>query len=137
MNHPRIVGDAGSIVCIADNGYSELNYLPDNENWQLYAIYNNHGDIIEWYFDISRKNSVDENGNPYCDDMYLDLALMPDGRILIFDEDELRSAYENGGITTDEYNMAYRVKDELMERGIIDITYMGDFCAKLLSLFKD
>jgi len=131
---PFMVGEVNKI-CIGDSGYSRLNYLPDNENWALCAIYDNHEKIVEWYFDITRKNAIDENGEPYCDDLYLDVALMPDERVLIFDEDELQSAYDKGTVSANELAMAYRVKDELMERKIVTVEYMETLCAELFALF--
>lgn len=133
VEHPFIAGDG---VCIGDAGYSWLQFLPDNENWALCAMYNNYGKIIEWYFDITRENAVDEEGSPYGDDLYLDLVVMPDGRMLVLDEDELQDAYESNKITADEFNMAHRVKDELIERKIADADYLEALCSKLSTLFK-
>jgi len=99
VHRPYMVGEAGAEVCIANDGYSELAFLPDGENWQLTAIYDERGDIVEWYFDITSKNDVDEDGHPYCDDLYLDAVLMPDGRILLFDEDELVDALNSGSVS--------------------------------------
>ena len=107
VNRPFIVGEKGAELCIGDVGYSWIQFLPDNEKWGLCAIYDNHGDIVEWYFDIVRKNTVDEEGSPYCDDLYLDLAVMPDGRILIFDE------------------------DELIDRKIASVNYLETLCSRL------
>lgn len=135
INRPYMVGENGSKICIADNGYSELGFLPDNENWQLTAIYDRNNDIIEWYFDITRKNAVDENGRPYCDDLYLDAALMPDGRILIFDDDELINALNSGSVNQKDYDMAHGVLKKLIDKKIIDIAYMKMLCSKLQLLF--
>ena len=136
VHYPYMVGEKGSEICIANNGYSELTFLPDNENWQLTAIYDNHNEIVEWYFDITRKNSVDEKGNPYCDDLYLDAALMPDGRILIFDEAELKNALNNGNVSQQDFDMAHRVLKKLIDEKIIDKAYLSELCARLLSLFE-
>ena len=135
VNYPRMVGNKESEICIADNGYSELIFLPDNENWQLCAIYDSNDDIVEWYFDVTRKNAIDENGNPYCDDLYLDAALMPDGRVLVFDEDELVNAFKNGKINQQEYNMAQGIIKKLIDKKIIDVAYMKMFCSGLRLLF--
>ena len=132
VHRPYMVGDG---VCLYDNGYSELCFLPDNEHWTLWAIYDENGDIIEWYFDITRKNSVDESGTPYCDDLYLDAALMPDGQIFVFDEDELKDALDSGKISQDEFDMAYIVLDELKVKKIIDVAYMKTLCSRLQLLF--
>jgi predicted RNA-binding protein associated with RNAse of E/G family len=136
VNRPFMVGDMGAEICLANNGYFEITFLPDDENWQMSAMYDNHGDIIEWYVDITRKNTIDEEGNPYCDDLYLDAALMPDGSILIFDEDELQNALIHGNINQSEFDMAYRVLNKLIDSKIIDLTYMKALCSRLLSLFE-
>jgi predicted RNA-binding protein associated with RNAse of E/G family len=136
VHQPRIVGEAGKEICIADNGYSELCYLPDNENWMLWAIYDNNGKIIEWYFDITKKNTVDDEGNPYCDDLYLDIALMPDGQIIILDEDELNNAYKKNLINKNEYDMAHRTKNRLINEKIVDVKYMENLCKKIFEFMK-
>jgi len=131
---PFMVGEKGAEICLGDTGYSEIDFLPDNENWSLSAMYDHHDKIIEWYVDITRKNAVDENGKPYLDDMYLDTVLMPDGRVLIFDEDELQIACDDGNITKYEFDMAYRVLNELQEKRILTIPYMENLCSRLLTL---
>ena len=135
VSHPYMVGEKSSEMCIADNGYSELTFLADDENWKITAIYDNHQAIVEWYFDITRKNAVDENGNPYCDDLYLDVALLPDGHMLILDEDELENALNNGNISQQDFDMAHEVLKKLIDEKIIDVAYMESFCARLLTLF--
>ncbi|MDR0313563.1 MAG: DUF402 domain-containing protein [Treponema sp.] len=136
VNRPFIVGLKGNEICLYDNGYTEINYLPDNENWQLYGIYDNNGKIIEWYFDITKKNAVDNEGNPYCVDLFLDIVLLPDGQIVILDEDELQNAYNEGIITCNEYNFAYKVKNKLINDGIVNVYYMEKLCNRLLEKLK-
>ena len=55
VNRPHIAGEKGSEICLADNGYSELTFLPDHANWMLSAIYDAQNDIVGWYIDITRK----------------------------------------------------------------------------------
>ncbi|NLG51669.1 MAG: DUF402 domain-containing protein [Chloroflexi bacterium] len=131
VNRPFVVGE----IYLYNNGYSELNYLPDDEHWYLSAIYDDSGNIVEWYVDITRKNAVDEEGRPYCDDLYLDAALMPDGKIRVLDEDEIKDALDQGNITRQEFEMAYRVLNELRAKQILGVAYMERLCSRLLSLF--
>ena len=134
VSRPYLVGEKGAEICIADAGYNWLQYQPDNENWTLCAMYDNHGHIVEWYFDIVRENAVDEHGRPYSDDLFLDVVLTPDGRVLILDENELQDAYEHGAVTAGEFRMAHRVKDELIK--IANIGCMEALCSRLLTLFE-
>jgi len=117
-----------------DDGYSVMNFLPDDELWYLHAIYDDQGNIIEWYFDITRKNAIDEDGNPYCDDIYLDVVLLPDGQILVLDEDELKDALDSGEITQKESDTAYETLNGLKQHGVLNVAYMETFCLELKSL---
>ena len=129
--HPFFVGE----TCLYDAGYSEINFLPDGAFWQLSAIYNHKSEIVEWYFDITRKNAVDEDGKPYCDDLYLDAALLPDGQILVLDEDELIEALDSGNITRCEYDMAHATLQQLMADETISVPVMETLCTRLMVLF--
>jgi predicted RNA-binding protein associated with RNAse of E/G family len=102
----------------------------------VWAIYDDKKRIVEWYFDITRKNSIDENNNPYCDDLYLDVALMPDGHIVILDEDELQEAYNNEKITKNEYEMAFIVKDKIIKNGTVNVKYMETLCKKIIEFIE-
>jgi len=135
VNRPFVAGSEGNEICLTDNGYSELTFQPDAENWRLTAIYDNHGGIVEYYFDISRKNTVDEEGKPYCDDLFLDAALMPDGRVLILDEDELNNALTRGDISRNDFYMAHQILRDLINSKMFDLGYLKSLCAKLFSAF--
>ena len=130
VTRPYVIGD----ICFRDNGYSETIFQPDGENWRVCALYDDKGSIIEWYFDITRKNAVDENGRPYCDDLYLDAALMPNGEIIVLDEDELKAALDEGSITQQDFELAYRVLGELREKKILDVGRMERLFAELRTL---
>jgi len=134
VKRPWIVGERLN-VCIADDGYSELCFLPDDEKWQVYAIYDEKNQIVEWYFDIARENGIDENGNRYCEDMYLDAALLPDGRVLILDEDELTAALNDGSVTRDEFDEAHGVLRKMTDDKIISVEFMERLCGKLICKF--
>jgi len=123
-------------ICIADDGYVELCYLPDGENWQMYALYDGDGRIVEWYYDITRENGVDEDGSPYAEDLYLDAALSPDGKITILDSDELQTALDVGHISQDGFDLARCAMDRLIKDKIIGLKYAERLCEKLLPLFS-
>jgi predicted RNA-binding protein associated with RNAse of E/G family len=104
-------------------------FLPDNEKWCVSAVYNTSNEIVEWYFDMTKENSIDEQGIPYYDDLYLDIAISPDFRIVILDEDELREALELKEITQSDYDMAHHTCSKIIK----DIIPNKDF---LISFFK-
>lgn len=62
-------------VTILDNGYMYVQILPIKENYSLTMTYDSQGDFIEWYFDITSNNFLDERGMPFYEDLYLDIVL--------------------------------------------------------------
>jgi len=131
VHQPITYGD----ICICDSGYSMLEFLPDGENWALEAIYDRGNNIVEWYFDITKKNAVDEQGRPYNEDLYLDVILLPSGQVVVCDEDELEDALNNKEITQKEFDTAYTVLRDLKEKKILDVAYVEALCSKLQRLF--
>jgi predicted RNA-binding protein associated with RNAse of E/G family len=128
-----IINENGIDLCLSDVGYKWLNYLPDCKNWCLTAMYNQHNEIIEWYFDITKSNFTNNMGNPCMDDLYLDIVLLPNGEIITLDEDELQEALTKGEIEQEEFELAYRVHDQLINSEFLNIGFVLHFSNKLLS----
>ena len=105
----------GNDLCICDNNYKWLIFYNYNKRICLTTIYDNNNNIVEWYFDIARKIGK-ENGIPYEDDMYLDVVLNPNGKVILLDEDEFEDAYDRNEFTKQEYDDAYKVTDDLMKK---------------------
>ena len=78
-------------------------------------MFDNHGKLIEWYFDIAKTVGI-ENGIPFEDDMYLDMVIMPNGKKIILDEDELLAARNEGIISQEEMDSAYNTLRELEKK---------------------
>ncbi len=127
-----IVNENGTGLCLSDVGYRWLNYLPDNEHWCMTTMYDQHGRIVEWYFEITKSNST-EDGVPCMDDLFLDIVVLPNGEIIKLDEDELNEALANGESTQGEFQLAYRTCDHLMNSGILDARHLLLFSKELLA----
>ena len=102
--------------CILANDYNWLEIYPDGKNFCITTMFDENDNIAEWYFDIAREIGEDD-GIPYEDDLYLDVVIVPDGRIHLLDEDELKSAYDRKEVSKDEYKIAYKVANEIIEKG--------------------
>lgn len=102
-------------ICIQDTNYKWLGFYDYNSKIRLTAIYNEEDEIVEWYFDIAREIGK-ENGIPYEDDLYLDVVLRPNGKIILLDEDELKEAFERKEMTKEELEEAYKIANELMKK---------------------
>ncbi len=112
---PKYIEKGREKLCIIDNGYSLIEAYPENGKYALTILFDDHGRLIEWYFDIARSVGM-ENGIPFEDDLYLDMAIMPDGETIILDEDELLAARENGPVSQEDADGAYRTLRELEKK---------------------
>ena len=121
----------GKPVCMAGVGYKWLKYLPLDEYWCLSVLYNPENEIVEWYFDISKKNFIDENGTPCTDDLFLDLVILPDGQMIVLDADELQEALERKEITTDDYNHAYKVLEQIKDSQYSNVSFLRELSDRI------
>ena len=123
----------GLTRCLAGAGYKWLMYFPLNENWCITACFNPDGVLQEWYFDISKVNFLDDNGMPCIDDIFLDLVIYPNGKVVTIDSDELHEALGKNEITTDDFNHAYKVRDDIIDSKWNDVEFLTNLSLELLS----
>lgn len=102
-------------ICIADNHYSWLQQLPLDKNFAITTMFDENGEIIQWYIDITYENGVD-NGAPYMMDLYLDIVVLPTGEIIEKDKDELEEALQHRWITKSQYDLAYETFNDLLKQ---------------------
>ena len=108
-------------LCVMDDNYYVFEVIPKNENYAMRLFLDNDMNELEYYFDICKNNRLDDTFNIPCyEDLYLDITYL-DGNIKILDEDELIDAYNNGDITKEDFELVYRVKDEILP-GIMNKT---------------
>ena len=102
-------------LCLIDNGYYIVEVIPKNENYAMRVYFNEQKKRLEYYFDISLENGIDEESRiPYYDDLYTDITIT-NGITKVLDEDELEEAYKSQRITKNEYELANKTKEELLE----------------------
>ena len=111
--------------CILDDNYLWIGVYPLDKNYCITAMYDNNDNLAEWYFDIVLENGI-INNVPYEDDLYLDVVIVPDGRIHILDEDELLDSLNSNKIDKEQYDLAYKIKDEILNE-YKDINKLKEF----------
>lgn len=94
-----------------------------------------NGNIIQWYFDISKKIGI-ENNIPYEDDLYLDMVITKEKNKLILDENELVEACENKDITKDDVEKAYKILEYLENKYYNNIEDLIKFTNDVKKIFK-
>lgn len=102
-------------LCLIDNNYYIVEVLPKNENYAMRVYFNEKKERLEYYFDISLKNGLDEETRiPYYDDLYTDITVVQKN-IEVLDEEELEEALNMGKISKEEYNLANETRDKLLK----------------------
>ncbi|MDR4985501.1 MULTISPECIES: DUF402 domain-containing protein [Bacillus cereus group] len=97
----------GKELCIADDGYTWMQYFISGKNFAITAMLDDQQKLVQYYIDVAKEYEIDERGLPYFDDLYLDVVLLPNGEIYVLDEDELEDAYKSGDVTKEEYELAW------------------------------
>lgn len=113
-----------------------LEFFDYNSNIKLTAFYDDNCEIIEWYFDIAKKIGK-ENEIPYHEDLYLDVVVKPNGKIILLDEQELKEALKNLEITEQEYKMSYQEANNLIITLQEKIEQLKEFTDKYLNVFEN
>ncbi|MEG3042661.1 MAG: DUF402 domain-containing protein [Clostridium sp.] len=106
VREPLVIQTLGENYCIAAENYSWIQYFPDNKNFVVTVMLNEKGEIIQWYFDISEKYQLTDEGMPFYDDLFLDLVVLTNGQVIVLDESELDEALEVGEISRNQHEIA-------------------------------
>ena len=135
IEKPLIVYNGEKNICIKDNNYEWIEVYPTEGKYAITIMYDDKGNLIEWYFDISKKTGL-ENGIPYEDDLYLDMIITPNGKKIVLDEEELLEAKDNGIITQEDVENAYKTLSELDSKYVQNLDELIRLTDFLLSKFK-
>ena len=120
----------GISVKIVDQGYCWLQLAPEGKTYWLTVMIDAAGSIVSYYFDITDRNVLLENGDSYFMDMFLDVVLLPGGRLYLLDEDELADALEQGEISQKQFDMAYQTARMLLAQLQNREKELEDYCLK-------
>lgn len=105
----------GKRYCVADGGYEWLQQFQKGAHYVMTSMYNNLGEIVQYYIDICKVQGVTDRGVPWFDDLYLDVVILPDGKLYLLDAEELEDALKRGLITQEDFDMAWREANAVME----------------------
>lgn len=104
-------------LCVMDDNYYVVEIVPKHENYALRIFLNDKREPLEYYFDITKNNNLDEKYKiPYYDDLYLDITVdARNSEVRILDEDELEEALNEKDITSDDYEIVMKTKKLLLK----------------------
>lgn len=96
-------------VTIVEKGYRWVQIAREGAFVWLTAMFDERGQFLQMYFDVTAGNRFDTPDDPSFRDMYLDVVVTPAGEIMVLDQDELDEALAQGKITPEEHDRAERV----------------------------
>lgn len=106
---PLQVSRGAKRVTIVERGYRWVQIAREGAYVWLTAMFDERGQFLQMYFDITAGNRFDTPDDPTFRDMYLDVVVTPEGEILVLDQDELDAALAQGEITPREHGRAQDV----------------------------
>lgn len=138
VKEKMIVEREGTEVTLLDNNYKILEFYPEsNSHVAMIVAFTAENTIIDWFFDVSEKIGITEEGIPYTDDLYLDILLYPSGKIELVDEEELQQAYDKQIITKEQYEWAYQIANRVMHNITGKVEALTQFTQKYFKRMKE
>ncbi|WP_151735198.1 DUF402 domain-containing protein [Paenibacillus tengchongensis] len=106
VKEPLYVKYIDQNICLVNDGYIWLQQFPLGKQHSVTTMFDEKGQIVQWYIDICSLNGVSEDNVPWMDDLYLDIVVLPSGEVIQKDSDELDEALLHGTIDKALYNLA-------------------------------
>lgn len=130
VTEPLVLPACGHPLCMADDGYAWLHVLPEGENWCLTAMFNDRGQPVQYYFDITLNNTLDGEDSRFID-LYLDIVCLPTGETEVIDQPDLDEALAQQFITQAQYDLAQSTVNALHSQIKARFTELTAFCDAL------
>lgn len=137
MKTPWVWTFHGVPITAYHEGYHWFRILQTDARYSPAAIFDDKGEIVLWYIDIIAGQGIDDEGQVYFDDLYLDLIVLPNGEIFVDDMDELEQALATGDITEEQFNMAIQVGDDLQKGLLQDMEAFRRYTNQCYAILKD
>lgn len=112
---PLAVQDAGEELNIVEQGYAWVQIALKDQPFWLTAMFDERGELLQIYFDITGGNRFDDPENPTFEDLYLDIVVNSRGELYVLDRDELDAALTAGVITQAQHDRAERACQTLYQ----------------------
>ena len=120
-------------VPVIGKGMTWLQLIPDGKSHVLTAKYLPNNSISTWYTDIIENIEYDADGVAIFVDKYLDVVFTPQGDVIVDDRDELDEAFQTGELSKQQYDLALKECDLILEEYCTNVAKTESFCNKILS----
>ncbi len=133
---PLIVTLLSKRTIMADRSFNWMQIGPENENWWLTVQFDAEDQPIQYYFDITKDNTICGEESFYFD-LFIDVVLLPDGRIMTLDADELEQAYSEGLVGEDDCRLAVSTAEKIAAALPRERFRLVKFCDKIFTELKN
>lgn len=123
-------------IPLCADGYTWIQRLPLSKNYAISTMFDENDNIIQWYIDITKLNSIDIYNEPFYDDLYLDVVIFPNGDTFLLDEDELQEALDCGKITKTDFDLAYLEANKILNGIARDLSKLSKISLDDFNFFK-
>ena len=76
VTSPSIKNMNGNNVVIANDNFFWLQIGLENKNYWITAMYDDNKRLIQYYIDITKRNHVSNEDDPYFEDLFLDVVFL-------------------------------------------------------------
>ena len=115
VDKPFFVRSFAKRLQVTGEGYTWLHLAPENENFWATVMFDEKGNLFQYYFDITYENHLDEAEGAWFYDLILDVVMRPGGDVTRLDRHELNQALKNGEITREMYDLAVNAEKRLLK----------------------
>ena len=124
-------------VTLAKEGDTWLQLAFRDACFWVTAMFDEHNDLLQIYFDITNGNCLEDPENPCFDDLYLDIVMEPDGALHVLDQDELDDALNTGEITPQLHQKAMEECERLHRFLLQNGKDFSAFCYQQMMRLKE
>lgn len=131
VDQPFFVRSFGKRLQVTGEGYAWLHLAPENEHFWATVMFDDKGNLFQYYFDITLENHLDDPKGAWFYDLILDVVMRPGGEMIRLDRHELNEALRKGRITREMYDLAVRSEKRLIRDMEGQEAAFGKMCAEL------
>lgn len=132
VTSPRLEQYHESFIKIVDDNYYWIQLALKGKKYWVTAMFDENMKIVQYYIDIIKSSDVSQD-DPFFYDMFLDLVITGE-EIVLLDEEELKQALNEGVISIEEYNEAYKTANSIMNDFKEFKTKLDYVCNKYLKI---
>ena len=132
---PLVKSCFGRELKLLDVDYYWLQLAFKDENCWLTVMFDEKGNFVQYYVDITRRNIIDGE-NSYFEDLFLDVIFGNDNEIEILDAEELRIALEENVINQEEYEFANKKAKQIIDYILKNRNRCDTICFQYFNILK-